>query len=96
MLNSKQRAKLRALVNREDTIVHIGKGGITDNIIKQADDALKARELIKLRVLETSLLSAREASATLCEALSAEPVQTIGTRFVIFRENPDDRKIFLD
>lgn len=61
MLTSKQRAQLRGLAATEDTIVHIGKGGITDNIITQMSDALKARELVKGRVLENSLLSAREA-----------------------------------
>ena len=61
MLTSKQRAQLRGLAATEDTIVHIGKGGITDNIITQMSDALKARELVKGRVLENSLLTAREA-----------------------------------
>ena len=61
MLTSKQRAQLRGLAATEDTIVHIGKGGITDNIVTQMNDALKARELVKGRVLENSLLTAREA-----------------------------------
>ena len=59
MLTSKQRAQLRGLAATEDTIVHIGKGGITDNIVTQMNDALKARELVKGRVLENSLLTAR-------------------------------------
>ena len=67
MLTSKQRAQLRGLAATEDTIVHIGKGGITDNIITQMSDALKARELVKGRVLENSLLAARTArSAAVC------------------------------
>ena len=61
MLTSKQRAQLRGLAATEDTIVHIGKSGITDNIVTQMNDALKARELVKGRVLENSLLTAREA-----------------------------------
>jgi RNA-binding protein len=96
MLNGKQRAKLRALANGIDTIVHIGKGGINGNIAAQADDALKAREIVKCRVLDAALLSAAEACEALCGMLNAEPVQVIGTRFVIYRENPEDRKIFLD
>ena len=67
MLTSKQRAQLRGLAATEDTIVHIGKGGITDNIVTQMNDALKARELVKGRVLENSLLTAREA----CDRLAA-------------------------
>ena len=87
MLTSKQRAQLRALANNEDTIVHIGKGGITENIVKQAQDALKARELIKCRVLENSMLSAREACDEMARLTNAEPVQVIGTRFVLYKTN---------
>ena len=75
MLTSKQRAQLRGLAATEDTIVHIGKGGITENIITQMSDALKARELVKGRVLENSLLTAREACDQLAETCRAEPVQ---------------------
>ncbi len=89
MLTGKQRAYLRSLANKEDTIVHIGKGGITDNIVKQAEDALKARELIKCRVLENSLLSAREACDEMAARTSSEPVQVIGTRFVLYKRNPE-------
>ena len=90
MLTSKQRAQLRGLAATEDTIVHIGKGGITDNIITQMSDALKARELVKGRVLENSLLSAREA----CDRL-AEQVQVIGTKFVLYKRNEQKPKIEL-
>lgn len=95
MLTSKQRAELRAMANTIDTILQVGKGGISDTLIAQADDALRARELIKGRVLENSLLSPREVCNALCEALSAEPVQVIGTKFVMYRENPEDKKIVL-
>lgn len=64
-LTSKQRAQLRGLANSIDTIVHIGKDGIGENLTKQADDALEARELIKCRVLENSMLTAREAADAL-------------------------------
>ena len=95
MLTSKQRAELRALANNLETILQVGKGGISETLIAQADDALRAREIIKGRVLENSLLSPREVCNALCEALSADPVQVIGTRFVIYRENPEDKKIIL-
>lgn len=75
-LTSKQRAQLRGLAMTEDTIIQIGKGGITENTITQVKDALKARELIKGRVLENSLLTAREAADALAEACAAETVQT--------------------
>ena len=84
-LTSKQRAQLRGLANGIDTILQIGKEGIGENLIKQADDALEARELIKGRVLETSLLSAREAAEALAQATRSQVVQVIGTKFVLFR-----------
>jgi len=95
MLTSKQRAQLRAIANGIETILYIGKGGIGENVVMQADTALTARELIKGRVLENCGLSAREALSALCEAVKAEPVQAIGTRFVMYRENPENKKIFL-
>ncbi len=87
MLNSRQRAQLRGLANTADTILIIGKGGVTDNVAAQTDSALTARELVKGRVLENSMLTAREACEELCAACSAEPVQVIGSKFVIYREN---------
>ncbi len=84
-LTSKQRAQLRAMANSLEPVVTIGKGDIGDNLIQQADDALEARELIKGRVLETSLLSAREAAGALAQATRSEVVQVIGTKFVLFR-----------
>lgn len=87
MLTSKQRAQLRGMASTADTILHIGKSGITDNVLKQAEDALKARELIKGKVLENSLMTAREACEDICRVLNAEPVQAIGSKFVIYKEN---------
>ena len=84
-LTSKQRAQLRGLANGIDTILIIGKDGIGDNLIKQADDALEARELIKGKVLENSLLSAREAAEALAPVTRSEVVQVIGTKFVLYR-----------
>lgn len=94
-LTSKQRAQLRGLAMTEDTIIQIGKGGITENTITQVKDALKARELIKGRVLENSLLTAREAADALAEACAAETVQTIGSKFVLYKRNKKEPKIAL-
>lgn len=89
-LTSKQRAQLRAMANSLEPVIHIGKGDIGENLIRQADEALEARELIKCRVLETSLLNAREAADALAPAVRAEVVQVIGTKFILFR--PSHRK----
>ena len=95
MLTSKQRAYLRSLANGIDTILMVGKGGMSEQIIAQAESALKARELIKGKVLENSMLSSREACDILAEALGAEQVQVIGTKFVLYKRNSKDPKIEL-
>ena len=82
---SKQRAQLRGIANTIDTIVIIGKDGITENLVKQADDALEAREIIKCKVLENSMLTAREACDELSRLTRSEQVQVIGTKFVLYR-----------
>lgn len=87
MLTSKQRAALRGMANGIDTILQVGKAGVTGEITRQADDALRARELVKGRVLENAPFSAREAAQALAEALAADVVQVIGTRFVLYRRN---------
>ena len=85
-LTSKQRAQLRGLANGIDTIVHIGKDGIGDNLVKQASDALEARELIKGRVLDNNLeYDARSAAEALAAATRSQVVQVIGTKFVLYR-----------
>ena len=96
-LTSKQRAQLRGIASTLDTIVHVGKDGIGENLIKQADDALEARELIKGRVLENSMYTAREAAEELAVATRSEVVQVIGSKFVLYRmqHNRDKRKIEL-
>ena len=86
-LTSKQRAQLRALANPLEPIVHIGKGDLGDNLIRQADDALEARELIKCRVLETSEYSPREAAEALSKATRSEVIQVIGTKFILYRQS---------
>ena len=97
-LTSKQRAQLRGLANSIDTILIVGKDGIGDNLVKQANDALEARELIKGRVLENSMYTAREAAEELKVAARCEVVQVIGSKFVLFRyqHNKDKRKIELE
>ena len=90
-LTSKQRAQLRGLANSIDTILIIGKDGIGDNLVKQADDALEARELIKGRVLDNNIdYDARAAAEELAKATRSEVVQVIGTKFVLYR--PTHRK----
>lgn len=91
-LTSKQRAQLRGLANSIDTILHIGKDGLGDNLIAQADAALEARELVKGKVLENSLLSAREGAEALAKATRAEVVQVIGTKFVLYRQSHNKEK----
>ena len=81
MLTSKQRAYLRSLANPIDTILMVGKGGMSGQIIKQADDALTARELIKGKVLNTADVSPREAANAIAQELQADVVQVIGTKF---------------
>ncbi|MCI5815943.1 ribosome assembly RNA-binding protein YhbY [Ruminococcus sp.] len=88
MLTSKQRAVLRGMANNLETIFQVGKGGISDTLVAQTADALRARELIKLRVLENSGYTAREAAEALAEQTGAEVVQVIGSRFVLYRRNP--------
>lgn len=95
MLTSKQRAYLRSLANTADTILMVGKGGMSSDIIRQADDALTARELIKGKVLETAPLSPREAAEQIAGQLACEVVQVIGTKFVLYRKNQKDPQIVL-
>ena len=98
-LTSKQRAQLRGLANGIDTILQIGKDGIGETLVKQADGALEARELIKGKVLENNLeYDARTAAEELAKATRSEVVQVIGTKFVLYREThskPKEKRIQL-
>ncbi|MEM1483930.1 ribosome assembly RNA-binding protein YhbY [Oscillospiraceae bacterium PP1C4] len=87
VLTSKQRATLRGLANPIDTILQVGKSGIAEMLVKQVDDALTARELIKMRVLETSPDTVRDIAQQLADATRSEVVQVIGTKFVLYRRN---------
>ena len=85
MLTSKERAELRAQANTLETTLIVGKGGVTEGVIAEADNQLNARELVKGKVLEGAFLSPREACDAICEATGAEGVAVIGTKFVIYR-----------
>ena len=85
MLTSKQRAELRSQANALDTTLMVGKDGVTEAVIAEADNQLTARELVKGKVLENAMLSPREVSDAICEATGADGVSVIGTKFVIYR-----------
>ena len=95
MITSKQRAYLRGLGNTVETILQIGKSGISDTVAAQVNEALTASELVKMRVLETAPVTPKEAAVELAERLSAEVVQVIGTRFILYRPNPKNPVIVL-
>lgn len=87
MLTSKERAALRAQANGLDTTLMVGKGGVSDAVVEEAEKLLEARELVKGRVLETAMLTAREASDAICEATGADGVATAGSTFVLWRKS---------
>ena len=97
MISSKQRAYLRKLANGIDPIFQIGKSGVTEEILTQLSNALETRDLIKIHLLENSMLDIKETCNEVAEKLSAEPVQAIGSKFVIYRpcRKPQERKIEL-
>ena len=94
-LTSKQRAQLKGLAMNAETIIQVGKGGINENLIESVSAALKARELVKGRVLESAMLTAREACDELAVQCRAESVQVIGTKFVLYKRNEKEPKIEL-
>ena len=85
MLTSKQRSEFRAQANSLETTLIVGKDGVTENVIAEADRLLTARELVKGKVLETALMSAREVSDAICEATGADGISCVGYKFVIWR-----------
>ena len=95
-MTGKQRAKLRAMANTIESILYIGKDGITDNTIRECYDALEARELIKGCVQQGAPVSAREALEFLCSRTGAEPIQQIGRRFVMYRPSRENPRITVD
>ena len=96
-MTTKQRAALRAMCNTIQPVLYIGKEGINDNLIKQCWDALEARELIKVAVQKNAPFdTTREACEELCRRVHAEPVQTIGSKFCIYRQARENSKIRLE
>lgn len=95
MLNSKQRATLRSMASQMDSIMQIGKSGLTEELVVSVDHALEARELIKLTVLETAPLDAKTAVEQLADAVSADAVATVGRKIILYRPSKKKKKIFL-
>lgn len=95
MLTGKQRSYLRSMGNTMDTIMQVGKDGINENFLKQVEDALEARELIKLSVLKNSDYDAWEACDEICSGVGADPVQVIGNRFIIYKKSKEKSRIVL-
>lgn len=95
MLNSRQRAQLRGMANDMETILQVGKSGINNNTVKQVADALEARELIKLRILETCPTTVRETADTLAKLTASDVVQVIGSRFILYKESNNNKTIKL-
>ena len=95
MITSKQRAELKALANALEPAFQVGKGGVNDAQAAQIDDYLRVHELVKIKVLENSLLTAREAAEDIAGRISAEVVQCIGSKAVLFKRNEKEPKIKL-
>ncbi|WP_409228249.1 ribosome assembly RNA-binding protein YhbY [Gudongella sp. SC589] len=95
MLTGKQRSYLKSIAHNLDPIFQLGKNGLTENFVKQVDDALTAREIVKVSVLKNSVLDPTDVAVELVETLNAEFVQSIGRRFVIYRESKDNKTIVL-
>lgn len=95
MITTKQRAYLRSIANTIDPVLIIGKGPIDENIVKQASDALRVREIIKVSILKNSSISSRSACDLLCSETGADPVQVIGNRFVIYKPSEENPRIQL-
>lgn len=95
MLTGKQRSYLKGLANTLEPIFQVGKEGVTENVIKQFDEALEAREIVKASVLRSSLDSARDLAEEIAHETSAEIVQVIGSKFVLYRASRKNKKIVL-
>lgn len=90
MLTSKQRAALRGIASTYETIFQVGKSGISDTLVKQVEDALRKREMIKMHVLDNCPMDAREVAQVLAEKTASEVVQVIGNRLILFKRNPKE------
>lgn len=89
MLRGRQRSYLKSLCNALSPALIVGKNGITENVYKQIEDLLEARELVKIKLLDNSGLYAKDTAREVCEKLNAEFVQSIGSKFVIYRESKE-------
>lgn len=96
MITSKQRAFLRGLANKIDASVQVGKGGINDNMIGLVRDTLEKKELIKIHVLENAFSDTRDVCHELSEIINAEEVQVIGSKFVLYKESRENKRIDLN
>ena len=95
MLNSRQRAQLRSMANSYQAIFQIGKSGVGEQLIRQVNEALEARELIKLTVLETSPMKARECADSVAAATESDVVQVIGSKFILYKQSKENKQIVL-
>ena len=95
MLNSRQRAQLRSMANSYQAIFQIGKSGVGEQLIRQVNEALEARELINLTVLETSPMKARECADTVAAATESDVVQVIGSKFILYKQSKENKQIVL-
>ena len=95
MLTGKQRSYLKGLAHNLDPLFQLGKSGLTENFIKQVEEALETKELIKIKILQNCDLDPRETANEIVEELNAEFVQSIGSKFVIYKESKKNKKIEL-
>ena len=95
MITSKQRSFLKSLAHNLDPIVYIGKAGVTDNVVKEIDTCLEARELVKVKLQEGGTLAPKDVANDLLEPLGAEFVQAIGRKFTLYRESKENKQIVL-
>ncbi|HCX04586.1 MAG: ribosome assembly RNA-binding protein YhbY [Tissierellales bacterium] len=89
MLSGKERSYLKSLANKLEPIMQIGKNGLTEDVLKSIDEALEARELIKINLLNNSLLDTKETALEICDSLKAEYIQSIGNKIIIYRESEE-------
>lgn len=95
MITSKQRSFLKSLAHDLDPIVYIGKAGVTENVVKEIDTCLEARELVKVKLQEGCNLAPKDVANSLLEPLGAEFVQAIGRKFTLYRESKENKQIVL-
>lgn len=95
MLTGKHRSYLKSLANNIDPTFQIGKNGISDNFIKQVEEAIESRELIKIKILQNSMLHPTEVANEIADKIDAEFVQSIGSKFVLYKESKENKKIQL-